>query len=127
VKYVKLGHTGTDVSAIDLCVAPVIVFAAQEVDMVEQSGGDPEVDGGSEPWTPTGEELAPGSVSAAASPRTPWLHRVCQRLQLAASRNASKRQVDELSRPPCTERLNSPRPIRGSDAGRGAGAAGLEA
>jgi hypothetical protein len=76
VKYVKLGHTGTDVSAIDLCVAPVIVSAAQEVDMVEQSGGDPEVDGGSEPWTPTGEELAHGSVSAAASPRTPWQHRV---------------------------------------------------
>jgi hypothetical protein len=75
VKYVKLAHTGTDVSAIDLCVAPVIVSAAQEVDMVEQSGGDPEVDGGSEPWTPTGEELAHGSVSAAASPRTLWLPR----------------------------------------------------
>ena len=75
MKYVKLGHTGTDVSAIDLCVAPVIVSAAQEVDMVEQSGGDPEVDGGSEPWTPTGEELAHGSVSAAASPRTPWQRR----------------------------------------------------
>ena len=26
MKKVKLGHTGTDVSAIDLCVAPVIVM-----------------------------------------------------------------------------------------------------
>jgi hypothetical protein len=37
VRYVKLGHTGTDVSAIDLCVAPVIVSAAQEVDMIERA------------------------------------------------------------------------------------------
>lgn len=41
MKYVKLAHTGTDVSAIDLCVAPVIVSAAQEVDIVEQPGETP--------------------------------------------------------------------------------------